>query len=147
MPNLFDVVSQLTSGQLLEADRVIRLAEFARELGWRPADRLDVPGLQEITSAQLLVEHGLEHSAVLTFLRSPIQFPDLGSEQQKRLLASSYNNLVDWHVAVESDAINFAYVRTSADPLIKRLSFTRDRYESLRSEMFEEIAEKRPSAN
>lgn len=147
MPNLFDVVTQLTSGQLLDAERSLRLAEFTRELGWRPSDRLDVQGLQEISSAQLLVEHGLEHSAVLTFLRSPVQFPSLSSEHQKRLLESSYNNLVDWHVAVEPDAINFVYVRTHGDPLVERLTFSRDRYENLRSDMFEEIAGRRPSAN
>lgn len=147
MPHLFDAVTQLTSGQLPDAERSLRLAEFTRELGWRPSDRLDVQGLQELSSAQLLVEHGLEHSAVLTFLRSPIQFPSLSSDHQKRLLASSYNNLVDWHVAVEANAINFAYARTNADPLIERLTFTRDRYDNLRSDTFEEVVSKRPSAN
>lgn len=147
MPNLFDVVAQITSGQLMDAERSLRLAEFSRGLGWRPSDRLDVQGLQEISSAQLLVEHGLEHSAVLTFLRSPVRFPSLGSDRQRRLLASSYNNLVDWHIAVEPDAVNFAYVRTNGDPLVERLPFTRDRYDNLRSEMFEEIAGRRQSAN
>ena len=147
MPDLFDVVSQLTSGQLLDAERGLRLAEFTRELGWRPSDRLELQGLQKISSAQLLVEHGLEHSAVLTFLRSPVQFPSLSSDEQKQLFASSYNNLVDWHVAVEPDAVNFAYVRTNGDPLVARLAFTRNRYDNLRSDMFEEIAAKRPSAN
>jgi hypothetical protein len=71
MANQFDVVAQLTSGHLPDSDRAVRLQEFSRELGWRPTDRLDLPALRRIASAQLLVEHGLENSAVVSFLQSP----------------------------------------------------------------------------
>ena len=147
MANQYDVVAQLTSGQLLEGDRTLRLNEFSRALGWRPSDRLDIPAVHRIASAQLLVEHGLEHSAVLTFLRTPLQFPDLGSEQRQQLLATSYNNLVDWHVAIEPAFVNFVFVRTRAQPLVERRPISRDQYDNLRSEIFEEVVGRRPQPN
>ena len=147
MTNQFDVVAQLTSGLLPDVDRAIRLNEFSRELGWRPSDRLDEPSLQEVVSAQLLVEHGLEHSAVLTFLRSPLQYPNLPSDKRHLLLGTSYNNLVDWHVAIEPSAITFLYVRARTDAIVERRSITRDRYDDLRSEIFEQVVERRPQPN
>ena len=110
MANHYDILTQLTSGVLPESERTLRLQELSRDLGWRPSDRLEIPGLGDVASAHLLVEHGLEHSAVLTFLRSQYQYPQLESEPRQQLLVSSYNNLVDWHVAIELSAINFIYV-------------------------------------
>src|SRR5579864_5089608 len=101
MTNQFDVVLQLTSGQLPEADRAVRIQEFSRELGWRPTDRLDIPALRRIASTQLLVEHGLENSAVISFLQNPKKYSSLSSEELQSLSGVSYNNLVDWHVAID----------------------------------------------
>jgi hypothetical protein len=98
MANQFDVVVQLMSGHLPDSERAVRLQEFSRELGWRPTDRLDLPAVRQIASAQLLVEHGLENSAVVSFLRTPAQYATLSSEDRRSLLSVSYNNLVDWHV-------------------------------------------------
>ena len=148
MANHYDIVAQLTSGLLPEGERTLRLQEFSRGLGWRPSDRLDIPGLGDVASAHLLVEHGLEHSAVLTFLRSQHQYPLLDSEHRQQLLASSYNNLVDWHVAIERTAINFIYVRAShSRALFERRQITRDSYDDLRSEIFEQVVGRRPQPN
>ena len=126
MANQFDVVLQLTSGHLPESDRAVRLQEFSRELGWRPTDRLDLPALRGIASAQLLVEHGLENSAVVSFLRAPKQYSTLSSEERQSLLSVSYNNLVDWHVAIEGSAIDFVYVRTRVPTSVQRYEFSRE---------------------
>jgi hypothetical protein len=147
MANQFDVVAQLTSGYLSESDRVVRLQEFSRELGWRPTDRLDTPSLRQIAGAQLLVEHGLENSAVVTFLRSPKQYSSLSSEERQSLLGTSYNNLVDWHVAIDGAGISFVYVRTRIPTPVARHELTRENYESLRSEIFEQVVGRRPSPN
>ena len=101
MATHYDIVTQLTSGVLPESERILRLQEFSRGLGWHPSDRLDIPGLGDVASAHLLVEHGLEHSEVLTFLRPEHEYRRLESERRQQLLASSYNNLVDWHVSIE----------------------------------------------
>jgi len=147
MANQFDVVLQLTSGHLPESDRAVRLQEFSRELGWRPTDRLDLPALRQIASAQLLVEHGLENSAVISFLQSPRQYSTLSSEERQSLLGVSYNNLVDWHVAIDGSAISFVYVRTRVPTPVERREFSRESYENLRSEIFEQIVGRRPSPN
>ena len=148
MANQYDIVALLTSGSLPAGEHTLRLQEFSRGLGWRPSDRLDIPGIKDIASAHLLVEHGLEHSAVLTFLRPPHEFPNLTSERRHQLLAASYNNLVDWHVAIEPSAITFIYVRANhSQAIIERRRITRDSYDDLRSEIFEQIDGKRPHAN
>jgi type I restriction-modification system DNA methylase subunit len=147
MANQFDVVAQLTSGHLPDSDRAVRLQEFSRELGWRPTDRLDLPALRQIASAQLLVEHGLENSAVVSFLQSPKQYLTLSSEERQSLLSVSYNNLVDWHVAIDGSAISFVYIRTRIPTSVERREFSRENYDSLRSEIFEQIVGRRPSPN
>jgi len=106
-----------------------------------------LPARQQVVSAQLLVEHGLENSAVVSFLRTPLQYPDLSSDERQLLLSVSYNNLVDWHVAIEQSAVNFVYVRTRVPTSVERREFSRDSYESLRSEIFEQVVERRPSPN
>src|SRR5690348_1132026 len=139
MANQFDIVGQITSGHLPESDRTVRLQQFTHELGWRPTDRLDLPALRGIASAQLLVEHGLENSAVVSFLQSPKGYQDLTSEERQSLLGVSYNNLVDWHVTIERSAVNFIYIRTKAPNPIQTLEFSRDNYDNLRSEIFEQV--------
>ena len=148
MANHYDIVAQITSGLLPEGERALRLQEFSKGLGWRPSDRLDIPGLEEIASAHLLVEHGLEHSAVLTFLRPHHEFVDLDSERRQQLLSVSYNNLVDWHVAIEPSAVSFIYVRANhSQAILERRRITRESYDDLRSEIFEQIAGRRPQPN
>jgi len=147
MANQFDIVAQLTSGFLSESDRVVRLQEFSRELGWRPTDRLDTPALREIAGTQLLVEHGLENSAVLSFIQSPKLYSTLSSEDRQSLLSTSYNNLVDWQVAIDSAGISFVYVRTRIPTPVERRELSRENYESLRSEIFEQVVGRRPSPN
>jgi type I restriction-modification system DNA methylase subunit len=147
MANQFDVVAQLLSGYLPEADRAVRLQEFSRELGWRPTDRLDLPALRSIASAQLLVEHGLENTAIVSFLHSPKQYVSLSSDERQALHSLSYNNLVDWHVPIDGSSVNFVYVRTRIPTSVARCEFSRENYESLRSEMFEQVVGRRPTAN
>lgn len=147
MANQFDVVTQLTSGHLPDSDRAVRLQEFSRELGWRPTDRLDLPALRGVASAQLLVEHGLENSAVVSFLQSPKEYLTLSSDERQSLLSVSYNNLVDWHVAIDGSAINFVYIRTRIPTSVDRREFSRENYDSLRSEIFEQVVGRRPSPN
>jgi hypothetical protein len=112
MTNQFDVVLQFLSGHLPDSERAVRLHEFSRELGWRPTDRLDLPAMRQIATAQLLVEHGLENSAVVSFLQSPKEYLSLASEERQSLLSVSYNNLVDWHVAIDATSVNYIYIRT-----------------------------------
>lgn len=147
MGTSYETIQQLTVGGLPQAEESRRLNEFSRELGWRPSDRVDVPATNGFTSTHLLVEHGLEHAAVLSFLRRPRQFPELSSEERSQLLGVAYNNLVDWHLAIESDAVSFVYVRTRTPTIVDRRPLARDNYDALRIEVFEQVVGRRPSPN
>jgi hypothetical protein len=81
------------------------MRSFAQELNWVPS--YEVQGNFGIKSVagHLIVEHGLENAAAISFLKSPFRSAQLGPEQLKDLLAVSYNNLIEWHLFIsESDA-------------------------------------------
>ncbi len=147
MQNQYDIVVQLTSQALPDADRLRTLNDFAYELGWQPSDRLDAPAVNDFANAHLVVEHGLENTAVITFLRSPRKFFDLGFAEKKRLLTISYNNLVDWHIQIQADEILFVFNRTDPPSIVERYHISRDSFDKLRSETFEQVTGKRPNPN
>src|SRR5271169_3603115 len=111
MADHYELIQQLTSAPLSPNEMRLRLNDFAVELGWRPSDQLSLPGTEQFTSGHLVVEHGLQNAAVISFLRQPIRYLDLDNFQQKRLLNASYNNLIDWHIAIDYDGASFVYNR------------------------------------
>lgn len=147
MQNQYDIVMQLTSKELLDIDRPRILNDFAYELGWQPSDRLAGLTVDDFANAHLVVEHGLENTAMITFLRSPRGFSDLGYPEKRRLLTISYNNLVDWHIQVETDKVTFVFNRIDPPKIVEKKYISRDDVDSLRSEAFERIADKRPTPN
>lgn len=88
-----------------------RLQDFAVELGWRPSDRLELPGASSFATGHLVVEHGLDYAAIISFLQRPNRFPDLDPSQQRMLANASYNNLIDWHIAVDYEDVTFLFNR------------------------------------
>ena len=108
MTDHYSLVQQLTSERKTDPRR---LNDFAYELGWRPSNRMNLPEADEFAAAHLVVEHGLQNTAVISFLRHPATFPDLNTSQQRILLNASYNNLVDWHINVDWDGVSFVYNR------------------------------------
>ncbi len=147
MATHYDNILQLTSPSLSAADTWLRLGQFSHDLGWRPSDQLEEPLASDFATAHLLVEHGLENTAVLSFLRRPRNFLEFGMDEKSRLLSLSYNNLVDWHVVIEAEAVNYVYVRTRVPTIVEREIISRDKVERLRSEVFEAITERRPNPN
>ncbi len=150
MPALdhYELIQQLTSDVSSPLDRRRRLNDFAVELGWRPSDQLNLPGTEEFASGHLVVEHGLQNSAVITFLRRPASYPSLNSFQQKALLNASYNNLIDWHIAVDYDGVSFVYNR--ADPpsfFSYRRQLSREKTSHLSSYEFDSLSTDHPSPN
>ena len=121
------------------------LLQFARELGWQPSDRLIASNVDDLANAHLMVEHGLENSAVISFLRDR-RFSDLDIDDRKRLLMLSYNNLVDWHIHVQPDEVTFVYNRRHPfEPTTYRIS--RSDLDSLRSDAFEKVSGRKPNPN
>lgn len=145
MLNLYNTIEQLTSPVLSARASIRLLNDFAAELGWKPSDHLDIPNAKDIANAHLIVEHGLENTALITFLRSSWQTLDFSA--RKDLLNISYNNLVDWHIQVQSDRVFFYFNRTNPPTLVENLPILPDDYDSLRSEAFEQISGKRPNPN
>lgn len=150
MPNLYDILVQLTELQLPEAERRRYVKDFAYYFGWTPSDNLD-----DITSAMvgnfanghIVVEHGLQNTAVISFLKRP--FADLRLEERRRLLNVSYNNLVDWHIQIEREQVTYIFNRTESEQkqVVAKYAISRDDLDKLRSTAFEQIAGKRQSAN
>ena len=144
----YELIQQLTSEPASPFDRRRKLNDFAVEMGWRPSDQLTLPGTEQFAGGHLVVEHGLQNSAVITFLRRPASYPALNSFQQKALLNASYNNLIDWHIAVDYDGVSFVYNR--ADPpsfFSYRRQLSRDKTSQLSSYEFDSLSTDHPSPN
>ncbi|MBD2599866.1 MULTISPECIES: Eco57I restriction-modification methylase domain-containing protein [Microcystis] len=147
--NLYSIVMELTapsSSTLLTVDRTRKiLNDFAYNFEWTPSDSLDIPSTNDFANAHLIVEHGLEHQAVITFLKRP--YADLNYTQKKNLLGISYNNLLDWHIQVESEKILYVFNRCSPEKIAKSYPISRENLDNLRSGVFEAISGQRHHPN
>lgn len=144
----YELIQQLTSVPFSAPEQRRRLNDFAVELGWRPSDQLVLPGTEDFASAHLVVEHGLQNSAVISFLRRPIRYLDLDSFQQKTLLNASYNNLIDWHIAIDYDGASFVYNRVDPPRFYSyRKQISRERISQLSSKEFDALSTDHPSPN
>ena len=85
MKNAYELVIDLTSASMPEADMRRALRDFSYELGWRPSYHVvEAPFVGDIARARLIVEHGLEPAAVLTFLNRSSPFDGLQRSEQYR---------------------------------------------------------------
>jgi type I restriction-modification system DNA methylase subunit len=144
---LYNTVVQLTSSAPIQPpiDRARILNDFAYNFGWTPSDILDMPSTNEFATAHLIIEHGLENQAVITFLKR--RYTDLSYEEKRRLLNISYNNLVDWHIQIETDQILYIFNRCDPERIVETRRISRDDLENLRSKAFEQISGKRQNPN
>jgi type I restriction-modification system DNA methylase subunit len=100
-----------------------------------------------MTNANLLIEHGLEHTAVISFLKSQCPYTDLDSDAKRRLFSVSYNNLVDWSISIESDSVRFVYIRTQIPTVVEHYALSAENLSRLHSDAFEKIVERKPNPN
>ena len=143
----YEAVRRLTDSPHLTTIEIHKLLnDFAIGLGWQPVNILNVAIASDLATAHLMVEHGLENTAVITFLSERRPYADLTREEKTRLLSISYNNLVDWHIHVEIDGVTFAFNRLTS-PEIESFRITRDNYDKLRSDAFEKIVGRKPNPN
>ncbi len=146
MNTLYDTILGLTTDTPTVQDKPSLVDRFAYELGWDPSYYLRPSKELDFTSIHLVVEHGLQNSAIISFLKIP--YYDLSINQKKELLNISYNNMVDWHINIERNKIIYIYNRYNPlENIVTEFIFSRDQYEKLRSEEFEKIIGKRPSPN
>lgn len=135
------------TGPLLPIDqRRSYLREFARENGWHPSDEiLEYRGTEQVASGHLLVEHGLDNTAVITFLSQGQPFTSLPYGTQKAIVSLSYNNLVDWHLFPDSRGVTCVFNRSSsfAGSYISLAELP----SALRAESFDRLVGRRPNPN
>lgn len=148
MRDAYDLVLDITSHELPQGEMHRALRDFSRELGWRPSYYIvEAPFVDETAKAHLVVEHGLEPSAVITFLGTARPFSAIQLSEQNRLLEISYNNLADWHLCVEPTQVSFCYNRTRPFTLIGTERISRSNMDTLRNESFDQVVGRRPNPN
>ncbi|MCH8095509.1 MAG: N-6 DNA methylase [Proteobacteria bacterium] len=94
--------------------RLSAIRGFAEELGWTPSYEIELPLGVDAAKNHLVVEHGLENAAVLSFLDFPARSSDLDGDALRSLLTLSYNNLVEWHAFVSGSEVR--YINNLTDP-------------------------------
>jgi hypothetical protein len=139
----FKLVQTLTDGPL---GTIPHLDDFAFELGWKPSDHLSLPSTRDFATAHLIVEHGLDYTAVLSFLQRPYRFVDLTPAQQRLLASASYNSLIDWHISVDYDDVTFLYNRyRPPDFHLVRRPLSRTDISILQSSKFHDVTRRHPA--
>lgn len=150
MSSSYNIIQQVTSGSVSGTSGLIMLNDFAYGMGWQPSDPFYAPQVEELATAHILVEHGLENTAVLTFLRSPHSYSDLGASDRTNLLGLSYNNLVDWHIHIGAREAAVVYNRISphdSKSVVANYKLLNGGVNNLRSESFEQLVGKSPTPN
>jgi hypothetical protein len=85
--------------------KVVAMRGFAEELQWTPSYEFQASFGVDAAKDHLVVEHGLDNSAIISFLRAPYRATDLTPSQLRSLLSISYNNLIEWHIFVSQTDI------------------------------------------
>ena len=100
MPSPYHDLIRIADAATPQDQRVMAMRSFAHELDWVPS--YEVQGTFGVSSiaGHLIVEHGLENAAAISFLKAPFRSAELGADQLRALLAVSYNNLIEWHLFV-----------------------------------------------
>lgn len=94
--------------------RVVAMRGFAEHLNWTPSYEVQGSFGVDAVSGHLVVEHGLENSVTISFLKAPYCARDLNPTQLRSLLGVSYNNLVEWHLFVSQSDVR--RINNLADP-------------------------------
>ncbi len=140
------LVRQLTDQTLLGTDALDALRRFASEFGWRPSDQLDrYRGTEAFCNGHLVVEHGLDLTAVISFLRADTPYRELAVSDRRTLLELSYNNLIDWHLLPEWSGMRVVFNRT--DPPQDEFFPATSSDDVWRADAFDRLTGKRPNPN
>ena len=148
--DILERIEELTSPHLAQTRTRLAMRDFASASGWRPSDEMCVyPGTEHIANGHLLVEHGLEHSAVITFLKTPKhtpnRFDDLTEDDKYKILGISFNNLVDWHFFPDTSGI--AVVNNRVEPPRADYTSIVQQRDAWRVQAFNAITERSPHPN
>lgn len=108
-----DIVDRLSRSGDLPQEANHLMDSFAKRNGWRPSELLSAaPETRDYVAGHVVVEHGLSHTATITFLRDRRSFASLDSDTRLRIASLSYNNLVDWQIFPDVNGAAFLYTRS-----------------------------------
>ena len=145
MSPAIDLLRELTEQGVPISRRRDLALEFSHEFGWRPHDFIE--STNPLTTANLIVEHGLDSAAVLSFIPSHRSLRDLQFDERRNLLGLSYNSLVDWHVWVDRDSVEYVYNRAFPAHQTHPYSFDFGDYSSLQKAVFDQAIGRSPNPN
>ncbi|MBP6456335.1 MAG: N-6 DNA methylase [Chitinophagaceae bacterium] len=144
MQNIANIYNKLTSDINIEESKHLVL-EFAKALKWNPSYFIE-PSSEEKSNGYLVVEHGLQNSAIISFLK--VRNEDLTSTEENNLLGLSYNNLVNWHITVDSRYINYYYILNNQKRKVETKKIEKDNEaDALNMNAFLEVIGKKPNTN
>ena len=140
-----DVVRDLTNPSMPTPRRREAAREFSRQFGWRPHDFLDMPG--SLPVANLVVERGLDDSAMLSFFPSGRHVDSIPVSERRQILSLSYNSLIDWHIWVDRESVRCFQNRSQQlEPLYVR-RFDHSDPSGLERKVFDEAIGRAPNPN
>jgi len=148
MGNNYEILSHLTDPMLPSSQRRKALKSFADENNWLPSDEIDeYLGTGVFSNGHLVIEHGLNNTAVISFLKRDQPFGSLTEEQKLRLLSISYNNLVEWHFFPDLNGLTRVFNRVKSLKDATRYISINEEKNVWSAEAFERITERRPNPN
>ena len=103
MASIMDVIRELSAPSTPVSRKRELGSQFSHEFGWRPNDFLELPGT--LPAANLVVERGLDNSAMLSFLPSDRQLESIRGDERREILSLSYNSLIDWHIWIDQGMV------------------------------------------
>jgi methylase of polypeptide subunit release factors len=142
--NINNILYQLTSKDKVENSKDL-VIQFAKEFGWNPSYFI-LPSNGEKSNGFLVIEHGLQNSAIISFLNTRNE--DLTSVEEENLLSVSYNNLVNWHITIDERYVNYYFILNKEKRKVetKKIEIGNEA-ESLSIQTFYEIIQKKPNSN
>ena len=145
MSSALELVYALTDRDLPSGQRRDLTREFSIEFGWRPNDFIETRSA--LSTASIVVEHGLDNAAVLSFLPSERRLRDIQIDERRSIVGLAYNSLVDWHVWIDRESVEYVYNRT--DPIHPTIAhkFSHADYSALTKRVFDQAVGAAPNPN
>ncbi len=119
------------------------LEGFAKQLGWYPSDIIEEKNSKSPATGHLFVEHGLNNSAVISFINNKFLYESLNIGKQNNLMKLSYNNLVDLHISVDQQKIYGFHNRFNLNENLLHVSAIEDYEKSLSSNFYSKLLEEK----
>ena len=145
MTSGLDLVRDLTNQSTSSRARRNLIGEFADRFGWRPNDFVETSS--DLATASLVVEQGLENAVVLSFLPSDRRLREIQTDELRTGLGLSYNSLIDWHVWIDRESIEYFYNRADPPSPTSSHKFGGDDYSALTKKVFDQATGLAPNPN